>query len=212
MELEYCVKAFLQEWSFAPLVVFPGLPLQCHISPFRVFSWQSTLVLSLWTDPWGLSLCTQPPLAVGRCEHVSCFSAGKCHLAWSLWWIFSVLPSEHLSRCAPLWGSEIPLWPCLWVGRKLGKCVESFLPSQLPPWGAGLCPELLCLPFFVFIFCPTWFWDWFVFLEVWGPLPVFRCYVGIVPHADDFLIYLWGRRWSPCPIPSPSCRSSWAYS
>ena len=124
---------------------------------------------------------------------------------------FAFRASEHLSRCTPLWGSEVPLWLCLWVGRKLGKCVESFLPSQLPPWGAGLCPELLCLPFFVFTFCPTWFWgDWFVFLEVWGPLPVFRCYVGIVPHADDFLIYLWGRRWSPCPIPSPSCRSSWA--
>ena len=42
------------------------------------------------------------------------------------------------------------------------------------------------------------FWgDWLAFLEVWGLLPVFRCSVGVAPHADEFLIYLLARSWSP---------------
>lgn len=50
-------RAFLKEWSFAflcfsedPTVwVFPVPPVLCHISPPRVSSWRSTLVLYLWT-------------------------------------------------------------------------------------------------------------------------------------------------------------------
>ena len=45
-------------------------------------------------------------------------------------------------------------------------------------------------------------------LEVWGLLPVFsRCSVGDVPHADVFLMYLWGGRWSPRLTPPPPWRS-----
>ena len=36
------------------------------------------------------------------------------------------------------------------------------------------------------------------FSEVWGLLPAFsRCSLGVVPHVDVFLMYLWGGRWSP---------------
>ena len=46
-------------------------------------------------------------------------------------------------------------------------------------------------------------------LEVWGLLSVFgSCSVGVVPHVDVFLMYLWGGRWSPRVTPPPSWRSS----
>ena len=52
------------------------------------------------------------------------------------------------------------------------------------------------------------FWgDWLAFLEVWGLLPAFRCSVGVAPHADEFLIYLLARSWSPHLIPLLSWKS-----
>ena len=63
---------------------------------------------------------------------------------------------------------------------------------------------------FPFCFCPTQVRGKFLaFWEVWCLLPAFsRCSVGVVPHVDVFLIYLWGGRWSPCLTPLPSWRSS----
>ena len=73
----------------------------------------------------------------------------------------------------------------------VSECSEAFPPSWLTPQGSGPCPQVICL-FFIFIFFPTSFWEgWLAFLEVWGLLPVFRsCSVGVVPLADEFLIYL----------------------
>ena len=43
------------------------------------------------------------------------------------------------------------------------------------------------------------------FLGVWCPLPVFRSYlVEVAQHSNDLLMNLWGRKWSPYPIPPPS--------
>ena len=52
-----------------------------------------------------------------------------------------------------------------------------------------------------------------IFWEVWGLLPVFsRCSIGVIPHVDVFLMYLWGGRWSPPLTPPPSWRSlCWYY-
>ena len=48
----------------------------------------------------------------------------------------------------------------------------------------------------------------YIFWEVWGLLPAFsRCSVGVFPHVDVFLMYLWGGRWAPCLTPPPSWRS-----
>ena len=46
---------------------------------------------------------------------------------------------------------------------------------------------------FVFILCPISFLgDWFAFLDIWGPPPAFKiCSVGVAPHADDILVYIW---------------------
>ena len=62
---------------------------------------------------------------------------------------------------------------------------------------------------FSFFFCPTQVrGEFLAFWEVWGLLTVFsRCSVGVVPHVDVFLMYLWGGRWSPCLTLPPSWRS-----
>ena len=62
---------------------------------------------------------------------------------------------------------------------------------------------------FSFFFCPTQVrGEFLAFWEVWGLLPAFsRCSVGVVPHVDVFLMYLWGGRWSPNLTPPPSWRS-----
>ena len=53
------------------------------------------------------------------------------------------------------------------------------------------------------IFCPTSFGrDWAAYLGACCPLPAFRsCFVGVAQHSNDLLMNLWGRKWSPCPIP-----------
>jgi len=68
----------------------------------------------------------------------------------------------------------------------------------------------MLLHIFIYVTFSTSFeGDWFAFLRIWGPPPVFRsCFVETVPHADDLLMYLWGRKWSPCPIPPPSWDAS----
>ena len=60
--------------------------------------------------------------------------------------------------------------------------------------------------FFSGIFCPSQVrGDFLAFWEVWGLLPAFsRCSVGVVPHVDVFLMYLWRGRWSPrLTLPPP---------
>ena len=62
---------------------------------------------------------------------------------------------------------------------------------------------------FSFFFCPTQVREEFLaFWEVWGLLPAFsRCSVGVVPHVDVFLMYLWRGRWSPHLTLPPSWSS-----
>ena len=70
------------------------------------------------------------------------------------------------------------------------------------------CPYSLVSVFY-FFFCLTWVCGEFLaFWGVWGLLPAFsRCSVGVVPHVDMLLMYLWGGRWSPRFTPLPSWRS-----
>ena len=47
--------------------------------------------------------------------------------------------------------------------------------------------------------------EWAAFLGGWHPPPAFRsCFVEFVQHSNDILMNLWGRKWSPHPIPLPS--------
>ena len=59
--------------------------------------------------------------------------------------------------------------------------------------------------FLSFIFCFTSFRrDWAAFLGAWCPPPAFRsCFVEVAQRSNDLLMNLWGKKWSPRPIPLP---------
>ena len=97
--------------------------------------------------------------------------------------------------------------------------------SQHPQSGFLVCGNLSCFtapshwcrshPYsfvsvFPFFFCPTpVHGEFLAFWEVWVLLPAFiRRSVGVVPHVDVFLMYLWGGRWSTHLTLRPSWSSS----
>ena len=101
--------------------------------------------------------------------------------------------------------SEIPKLPHRPACERVSYCVETSPASQLPPQDGS--PSLDLLPLFLsFIFCSTSFRrEWAAFLDGWCPLPVFRsCFVVFAQHSNGLLMNLWGRKWSPHPIPLPS--------
>ena len=114
--------------------VFPFLSVVCHISPLWVFSWHSTLVLSLRTD---------------NAAHAS---IRRPHLIWvdmSVWVTSQLLIAiwhnfcgEVSQLCFSLWFLSSPLtlpvkgFPIVW---------KLLLHDSLPRM--DLCPEILCLPF-----------------------------------------------------------------
>ena len=66
-----------------------------------------------------------------------------------------------------------------------------------------------CLCFFFFLLPYPGMWGVSCLLGSLRPsASVSRCSVGVVPHVDVFLMYLWGGRWSPCLTPPSSWRSS----
>ena len=74
--------------------------------------------------------------------------------------------------------------------------------------GTELHPYLFCLSFYLlYFFLPPFEDDG---LLSWVPLPAFRsCFVEFTQRLNVLLMNLWGRKWSPHPIPPPS--SNWAY-
>ena len=119
--------------------------------------------------------------------------AGKCWSAWNLYAGNSPLCPLHPCCCVLLrWSEASPSAnPHLlqWKGFLVCENFSSFTaPSQ---WCRSHPYSFVCvLPFF---FCPTQVrGEFLAFWEVWGLLPAFnRCSVGVVPHVDVFLMYLW---------------------
>ena len=146
-------------------------------------------------------LPAQPPLASSECGSLHCFSTGNYHWSCNLWvliislFFFPVMLPSVLPRLAQTrqWGSESVSW-----------CLETSLFSRIPSWGRAPSLPLLSL-FLSFIFFPTSFrWQWAAFLGAWCPLLAFRsCFVEFTQHLNVLLMNLWGRKWSPRPIPWP---------
>ena len=84
-------------------------------------------------------------------------------------------------------------------------CLETSLFLRLPSRDRSPSLPLLSLSS-SFIFFPTSFRrQWAAFLGAWCPLPAFRsCFVEFTQCWNDLLMNLWGRKWSPHPIPLPS--------
>ena len=168
---------------------------------------QPTPLLSLGSDLRSPSLISPPsPTPAGE------------QTSLSGWWVLvstdplcgnlSALPSAPLLLCSPPWLRSFPPTlptPCLCQSRGFLVCGNvSYI--SLPE--VEVLSLFFCLCFFFFL-CPTQVRGNFVaFWEVWGLLPVCsRCSVGVVPHVDVFLMYLWGGRWSPHLTSLPSWRS-----
>ena len=152
--------------------------------------------------PKQCSLClpVQPPLASGRCGCLGCFCTGSYHWACNLWVV-----NIYLCLLPVMWPSEVPRLAGdspVRVFRGVWKLLSFLtLPSQ------DRSPSLPLLSLFLsFIFSPTTFWrQWAAFLGAWCPLPAFRsCFVEFSERPNVLLMNLWGRKWSPHPIPPPS--------
>ena len=145
---------------------------------------------------WWCSPClpVQPPLTV---VDMSVYATSL--LAVVVRCIFCVFPPSQL--CCSLRFQNSHRHTC----ERVSYCVETSLPSWLPPQDGSLSLNLLS-QFLSFIFCPTSFWkDWAAFLGAWCPLPVFRsCFVEVAQHSNNILMNFGGRKWSPRPIPLPS--------
>ena len=97
--------------------------------------------------------------------------------------------------------SEIPKLPTDPTYERVSCCVET---SQLPPQDESPSKNPWS-PFLPLSFVLRNFRE----IGIWAPLPAFRrCLVEVAPRADDLLMYLWGRRWSPPPVPLPSWNCS----
>ena len=138
-----------------------------------------------WKIPW-----TEDP---GRLQFIGSQSVGHN-------WVSSL--SFFLSLYVALWDSKTPHRP---TGERVSWCLETSPPSRLPPQDWSLSLTLLSL-FLAFIFCPISFGrEWATFLGAWCPPPVFRsCFGEVAQHLNDLLMNLWGRKWSPHPMPPPS--------
>ena len=143
-------------------------------------------------------LPAQPPLASGEYRRLCCFSTGGvtfgliiCGFNY-LFFLPVMLPS--VVQGSP----QTPQWECFLM---LGNSLFLRLPSQD---GAPSLPRLSL--FLSFIFFLTSFWrQWAAFLGAWCPLPAFRiCFVEFTQCLNVLLMNLWGRKWSPSPIPLPS--------
>ena len=115
-------------------------------------------------------------------------------IRWELWLGaysvgFFLFPPSYVA----LWDSKTPHRP---TGGKVSWCLETSLPSRLPPQDGSPSLTLLSL-FLSFIFCPTSFRrEWAAFLGAWCLLLSFRsCFVEVAQHSNDLLMNLWGRRW-----------------
>ena len=154
-----------------------------------------TPVLSLRSDR-SPSLSSQPLPAL----------AGE-QTSLSGWWVLvgtgplcgnlSALPSAAPLLRSPPWLRRSPLrHPQSLPAKGLPSAWKPFLLHSSLPVVQVL--SLFFVSVFSFFFCPTQVHGEFLaFWEVWRLLPAFsRCSVGVVPHVDVFLMYLWGGRWS----------------
>ena len=135
------------------------------------------------------------------------------------WWVLvgtdplcgnlSVLPSAPLWLCSPAWlRSFPPPRPAVSAREGASSVWKPFLlHSSLL---LVQVPSLYFVSVFSFFFYPTQVrGEFLAFWEVWRLLPAFsRCSVGVVPHVDVFLMYLWRGRWSPRLTLPPSWSSS----
>ena len=192
------VRAFCQKspFSFFVSLVTLWFGLLSHISPIRLSSGHSSLILTLKTNDAAYASLPSPHSLL---VDTSVWAASPLVVA-----VRHILCGFlfYFSSYVALWDSKSPHWHAC---ERVSYCVETSLPSWLPPQDGSLSLNLLS-QFLSFIFCSTSFWrDCAAFLGSWCLPPVFKsCFVEVAQHSDGLLMNLWGRNWAPCPIPPPS--------
>ena len=165
-----------------------------HVSSPRLSSGHSGPVLTLSVQL--ACLPVQPPLTAGGHELLLC---------WDLWLgVYSVGFFSFFFFFPVKLSFEVPKLPTdLLVRGFPGVWKLLLFYDSLPRTGLHL--ELSSV-FLSFIFCSTSFQrQWAALLGVWCPPPEFRsCFVVFAHRSNDLLMNLWGRKWSPHPIPPPS--------
>ena len=142
------------------------------------------------------------------------------HSAPTCWWQMRASGDTFLLRVAVrqvICGFYLFIFPPCYVALCASKarhrlssesvswCLETSLFLRLSSQNGAPSLPLLSL-FLSFIFFPTSFrGQWAAFLGAWYLLPAFRsCFVAFTQCLNVLLMNLWGRKWSPHPIPPPS--------
>ena len=101
--------------------------------------------------------------------------------------------------CCPL-RFQTPHRPAI---ERVSWCLETSPPSRLPPRDGSLSQTLVSL-FVYYILSYLLSKRMGCLSGAWCPVPAFRsCFVEVAQHSNDLLMNLWGRKWSPHPIPLP---------
>ena len=92
--------------------------------------------------------------------------------------------------------SPVRVFPGVWKLLSFLRLLSQDGSLSLPLWSLFLS--------FVF-FTISFQRQWAAFLGAWCPLLAFRsCFVEFSQRSNVLLMNLWGRKWSPRPIPPPS--------
>ena len=140
---------------------------------------------------------------------MSHFSSGKCHLH-KLCGEFSLfcLQSTCLTILhSPLRFRSSPLIPPVREFPSVQKPTPPPPPRLLHnslPQGAGLYPEILCLPFSLYLLL---YLTPMRLVCLSRSLKMFRRCLVWTCSPRKWFFYLWGRRCSPCSVPPPSWKS-----
>ena len=210
--LNHLSSRTLKQWSLAssagPDFFLDSPPASCGtVAPFRLCS-HSQPQSSPWdltSEAWASAPSPHLPRPVSR----QASQAGECCSAPILCAGISPLCSLHPCCYALLAVFEAYPPSTHFLHQWGGFLVCGIFSSFIAPSQRSKSHPCSFVSVFSFLFCPTHVrGDFLAFWEVWGLLPVFsRCSVGVVPCIDEFLMYLWGGRWSPLLTPLPSSRS-----
>ena len=201
-----------KQWSLTSLAgpdfFLDSLPPSCGaLTPFRLCSCNQPQY-SHWdlnSEAGASAPSPHPSQRVSR----EASRGGECWLALILCVRISPLCPLHPCCCSLLCGSEAspPPTPHLRQWRSFLVCGK-FSSFTAPSQRCRSCPYSFVSVFSFFFFPTQVHGEFLAFWEVWRLLPAFsRCSVGVAPHVDVFLMYLWEERWSPRLTPLPSWRS-----
>ena len=164
---------------------FSWPPHLCHTATCRQYTANPGLLPGLQpSEPE-----PQHPTPTYRGGHANTEATGKCTLA-----TISVMNSVHfasIQTSVALFLSEILKLSSVSTCEGVSECVETFPPSQLSSQDTGAF-KILCLFFLISFALPHSMGLACLFESLVSSASIQKCSVGVAPHADIFLIYLWG--------------------